>query len=224
MTHRQIAIDGPAGAGKSTIAKLVAKKLSFVYIDTGAMYRAIALNMLRKGIDASDKETIEAECKGIDVTIRFVDGAQRVFLSGEDVTPHLRTQEVGDMASAVSVYEKVRAQMVALQQTLAREADVVMDGRDIGTVVLPGADLKIYLTASVAVRARRRYDELVAKGETPDLAEIEREIEERDTRDMTRAHSPLKKADDAEEIDSSDMTIDEVADRVLSLYAEKCDG
>ena len=215
-----IAIDGPAGAGKSTIAKKVAKNRGYIYVDTGAMYRAMALHMIRENIVASDTAAIEQACEHADVSIRYIDGEQVVLLNGENVNAYLRTEEVGNMASASSVNGKVRAKLQALQQKLAAEADVVMDGRDIGTSVLPNADVKIYLTASSLVRAKRRFDELTAKGETADLDKIEADIIERDHRDMTREISPLKQADDAVLLDSSDMTIDEVVDKMKQLVKE----
>lgn len=213
---KSIAIDGPAGAGKSTIAKMVAKELGFIYVDTGAMYRAMALYLIRQGIDRNDTAGIEKACEDADISISFVDGKQVVLLMGENVNDHLRTEAVGNMASMSSVNPKVREKLVSLQQKLAAEKDVVMDGRDIGTVVLPDSKCKIYLTASSAVRAKRRYDELVAKGESCDINKIEADIIERDNRDMTREHSPLKQAEDAVLIDSSDMSIEEVKDAILA--------
>ena len=218
---KSIAIDGPAGAGKSTIAKKVAKKLGFIYVDTGAMYRAMALYLIRNGVDASESDKISATCKSAEITIRHENGEQVVYLGSENVNGLIRTEEVGNMASASSVNGDVRKKLVELQQEMAKTTDVVMDGRDIGTVVLPGADLKVYLTASTKVRAKRRFDELTAKGEKCDLADIEKDIEERDYRDMHRDISPLKQADDAILVDSSDLSIDEVADMILSLFAEK---
>lgn len=213
-----IAIDGPAGAGKSTIAKLVAKERGCIYVDTGAMYRAMALYLVREGISKdTDASEVSKKATGADISIAFEDGVQQVILNGENVNGLIRTPEVSQMASVVATNEDVRAYLVSLQQKLAKKADVVMDGRDIGTVVLPDADTKIYLTASVQCRAKRRYDELIAKGEECDLAATEKEIEERDYRDMNREHSPLKQADDAIYVDSSDMTIDEVVERILSL-------
>ncbi|HAE44806.1 MAG TPA: (d)CMP kinase [Lachnospiraceae bacterium] len=212
-----IAIDGPAGAGKSTIAKAVARELNSIYVDTGAMYRAMALYMLKNDISPDDTESIEKACESADISIVYKDGAQHVILNGEDVTGELRTEAVGNMASSVSVNGKVRKKLVSLQQKLAHSTSVVMDGRDIGTVVLPDADLKIYLTASVETRADRRYKELIAKGQQPDLDEIRRDIADRDHRDMNRENSPLRQAEDAVLIDSSDMTIPEVVDRILGL-------
>lgn len=213
----QIAIDGPAGAGKSTIAKGIARKLGFIYVDTGAMYRAMALYLLRQGIKASETEKISEASQLADITIVYVDGVQQVILNGENVTPFLRTEEVGNMASASSVNKDVRLKLVELQRALASKENVVMDGRDIGTYVLPDADVKIYLTASSACRAKRRYEELKAKGEACDLQAIEADIIERDNRDMNREFAPLRQAEDAVFLDSSDMTIDEVMDRITGL-------
>ena len=212
-----IAIDGPAGAGKSTIAKKVAKKMGYIYVDTGAMYRAMALFMIKQGIDPCDATSIEEACKIADISIEYRDGEQVVLLNGENVNAYLRTEEVGNMASVTSVNAKVREKLVELQQKLAKTKDVVMDGRDIGTVVLPNAEVKVYLTASSLVRAQRRALELEAKGENTDLSKIEADIIERDNRDMTRAISPLKQAEDATLIDSSYMTIDEVVEAILNL-------
>ncbi len=217
-----IAIDGPAGAGKSTIAKKIAKERNLIYVDTGAMYRAMALYLLRAGIAAQDSAAISEKCKSADITIQYEKGEQLVYLNGENVTPFLRTEEVGKMASASSVNADVRKKLVQLQQKLARQADVIMDGRDIGTCVLPGANVKIYLTASVEVRACRRYDELTAKGEEWDLEEIEREIAERDHRDMTRDISPLRQAQDAILLDTSHMDIQEVVAAIIKICEEKC--
>lgn len=216
-----IAIDGPAGAGKSTIAKAVAKKMGLIYVDTGAMYRAMALHMLKKEINIEDDAAVIAECVNPDITIKYEDGVQVVYLNGENVNAFLRTEEVGNAASKTSVLMPVRVRLVELQQKLAAESDCIMDGRDIGTCVLPNADVKIYLTASSAVRAKRRYDELTAKGEVCDIAEIQRIIEERDYRDMNREASPLKQAEDAVLVDTSDMTIEEVMDRIISICESK---
>lgn len=219
MSHN-IAIDGPAGAGKSTIAKKVAAKLGYIYVDTGAMYRAMALYLLQNGISAQDTEAVSAKCQSADISIEYRNGEQVVLLNGENVNGLLRSEEVGNMASASSVNPDVRRKLVELQKQLAASKDVVMDGRDIGTCVLPNAEVKVYLTAGSAVRAKRRYDELVAKGEECDLAAIEADIIERDHRDMTREISPLKQAEDAVLIDSSDMTIEEVEDAILKLCRE----
>ena len=212
-----VAIDGPAGAGKSTIAKMVAKKLGFIYVDTGAMYRAMALHLLRKGIPATDSAAISAACEDADITIQYQNGEQVVLLNGENVNGLIRTEEVGNMASSSSTNGDVRKKLVSLQQRLAKTAEVIMDGRDIGTVVLPDADVKIYLTAGSDVRAKRRFDELTAKGEICDLQKIEKDIIERDERDMNREISPLKQADDAILVDSSYMTIEEVVEKIISL-------
>jgi len=216
-----IAIDGPAGAGKSTIAKKVAKSRGYIYVDTGAMYRAMALYLLRENIAATDSAAIEAACENADISIEYRDGEQVVLLNGENVNAFLRTEEVGNMASASSVNAKVRAKLQQLQQKLAQTADVVMDGRDIGTAVLPNADVKIYLTASSLVRAKRRHAELLAKGEDADITKIEEDIIERDQRDMTRELNPLTQAADAVLVDSSDMTIDEVVACIEGIIAEK---
>lgn len=216
----QIAIDGPAGAGKSTIAKAVAGRLGYIYVDTGAMYRAMALYLLRRGIRPEETEAISEASRQADITIQYQDGQQQVCLNGENVTALIRTEEVGNMASASSVNGDVREKLLELQRALAARENVVMDGRDIGTKVLPEANLKIYLTASVDCRAKRRYDELTAKGETCDLQAIAKDIQERDHRDMTRELSPLCQAPDAVLVDSSEMTIDEVIARVIGLTRE----
>lgn len=215
-----IAIDGPAGAGKSTIAKMLAKKMEYIYVDTGAMYRAMALYFLKNNIRPEDEEAITSSVDKVDISIEYIDGAQQVILNGENVTGELRNEAVGNMASATSVYPTVRKKLVALQQKLAKTADVIMDGRDIGTCVLPDAQVKIYLTASVETRAKRRFDELVEKGESPDLAMIEKDIKERDYRDMNRETSPLRQAEDAVLVDSSEMTIDEVVAAIESIVME----
>ena len=216
-----IAIDGPAGAGKSTIAKRVAKELGFIYVDTGAMYRAMAVYFLDKGIDSKDEESIAKACGSVSVKIMYENGTQQVILNGENVTSRLRTEEVGRMASATAVYGCVRTKLVELQRELAAGTDVIMDGRDIGTCVLPDATVKIYLTASVEARARRRYDELVQKGETPELEVIKEDIEKRDYNDMHRDISPLRRAEDAQLVDSSDMNIDEVTKAILDIFSSK---
>ena len=221
---KNIAIDGPAGAGKSTIAKLVAKEMGFIYVDTGAMYRAMALYLIRNGIDKENISEIEEACENADISISYEDGQQVVLLEGENVNGYIRTEEVGNMASVSSANPKVRKKLVSLQQELASKKQVVMDGRDIGTVVLPDAECKIYLTASSKVRAKRRFDELTAKGETCDINQIEADIIDRDNRDMTRKESPLRQADDAILVDSSEMTKEEVAARILQIAKEtlKC--
>ena len=219
-----IAIDGPAGAGKSTIAKKVAKELSFIYVDTGAMYRAMAYFLLQQNIEGSDEKAIEESCCRARISIEYRNGEQVVLLNGKNVNPYLRSEEVGNMASVSSANPKVRQQLLMLQRTLAQENDVVMDGRDIGTTILPNAQVKIYLTASADTRARRRSLELTEKGIPCDLEEIRRDIIERDERDMNREVSPLRQADDAVLVDSSNMTIEEVADRIIRIYKEKIKG
>lgn len=216
-----IAIDGPAGAGKSTIAKRVAKELSFIYVDTGAMYRAMGLYFLRKGILPEEQEKIEASCEDIQVSITYENGEQQVLLNGENVSKEIRQEEVGNMASKTSVNQKVREKLVALQRELAEIENVVMDGRDIGTQVLPNATVKIYLTASTAERAKRRYLELQEKGMNGSLEEIEADIKERDHRDMTREISPLRQAEDAVLVDASFMSIDEVVEAVIRAFEGK---
>lgn len=214
---KQIAIDGPAGAGKSTIAKDLAEELGFVYIDTGAMYRTAALYCLRGGADLSDEEAVSALCERADIDIRYQDGEQRMLLNGEDVSEAIRTEEVSRAASDVSRYPKVREKLVRLQQKLAEKYDVVMDGRDIGTKVLPNASLKIFLTASVDVRAERRYQQYKEKGIDCDLNAIRADIAARDHNDMTREHSPLAKAEDAFELDTSDLTREEVKETIREM-------
>lgn len=213
----KIAIDGPAGAGKSTIAKRIAKQLGFIYVDTGAMYRAMALFLLNRGIDSKDAKAISLNCEAADITIRYEDGEQVVYLNGENVNGLIRTEQVGNMASLTSPNPDVRKKLVQLQQKLAADADVVMDGRDIGTCVLPDAEVKVFLTASSKVRAERRYNELIQKGENCDIDVIEKDIIERDHQDMTREISPLVVADDAVLVDSSYMTIEEVADTIIEM-------
>lgn len=217
---KAVAIDGPAGAGKSTIAKAVSRELGWIYVDTGAMYRAMAVFFLRKGIDPKNAEEISAAAAEAFVTLDYADGAQQVFLNGENVTGELRTEATGNMASASSVYPAVRTKLVELQRKLAESRPVVMDGRDIGTVVLPDAETKIYLTASVEVRAERRFKELEEKGIKADITEIAKDIAERDYRDMHRETSPLKQAEDAVLVDTSDMTIPEVIERILGIVRE----
>lgn len=213
-----IAIDGPAGAGKSTIAKKLAKKLGFIYVDTGAMYRAMAYYFLSNEIAVENQEAIAAACPDVTVTISYEAGEQQVILNGENVNSKIRTEEVGNMASATSIYPVVREKLVELQRQLAATADVIMDGRDIGTCVLPDAQVKIYLTASSATRAKRRYEELTLKGNKCNLAEIEKDIIERDYRDMHRETSPLMQAEDAVLVDSSQMSIDEVVETIYNIY------
>ena len=211
-----VAIDGPAGAGKSTIAKLVAKEKGYIYVDTGAMYRGLAIHFIKRGLKAEDIKGIVEACKDAEVSIVYENDVQQIYLNGENVTAMLRTEEVGNMASKTSAIPAVREKLLELQRTLAREKDVIMDGRDIGTNILPNADVKIYLTASVETRATRRYKELLAKGENCVYEEIAQDIKERDERDMNREIAPLKQAEDAILVDSSEMTIEEVVKTICS--------
>ena len=212
-----VAIDGPAGAGKSTIAKLVAKEKGFIYVDTGAMYRALAVQFIKKGLKPEDTDKIIEACEDAEVSLQYENGLQQVYLNGENVTSLLRTEEVGNMASVSSAIGAVRAKLLSLQRNLAAEKDVVMDGRDIGTNILPNADVKVYLTASVETRAKRRFLELQEKGVACVLEEIAHDIEERDYRDMNRDIAPLKQAEDAVFVDSSEMTIPEVVKTIIDL-------
>lgn len=216
-----IAIDGPAGAGKSTIAKRVAKELSFIYVDTGAMYRAMALYLLRQGVDRANTDAIGTACQDAEISIEYQNNEQIVLLNGENVNAFLRTEEVGNMASVSSAVPRVREKLLSLQRKLAQSMSVVMDGRDIGTTILPNAEVKIYLTASSLTRAKRRYLELQEKGISCDLNEIQKDIEERDARDMNREISPLRQAEDAVLVDSSDMTIEQVVDCILNVFKNK---
>lgn len=217
-----IAIDGPAGAGKSSIAKALSKRLGYIYIDTGAMYRAVALFFLENNVADGTDSRIESLLDKLEISIKYEDGAQKVILNGEDVTGKLRLEDIGKLASKFSAIGIVREKLVALQRKLAQKENVVMDGRDIGTVVLPNADLKIYLSASSKVRAKRRYLELLEKGHTDlDINDIENEIIKRDEADMNRKISPLKQADDAYYLDSSDMTLEEVVSKILSMVKEE---
>ena len=216
-----IAIDGPAGAGKSTAAKNAAKELGFLYVDTGAMYRTIALYLLRNQVAIEDEDALERALEKISVTMSYENGLQHMFLNGEDVSGLIRTQEVSDMASRSSARPAVRKKLLDLQRDLAAREDVLMDGRDIGTAILPNADLTIFLTASSGERARRRYLELKEKGETASLSEIQKEIEERDYRDTHRETSPLRQAEDAVLLDSSDLNLEEVVERIVSLAKER---
>ena len=213
-----VAIDGPAGAGKSTIAKQVAKENGYIYVHTGAMYRGLAIHFLNLGIDPKDTEKIIEACKDVEVTIGYESGIQQIYVNGENVTAKLRTEEVGNMASMTSAIPEVRGKLLELQRTLAREKDVIMDGRDIGTNVLPDASLKIYLTASADVRAKRRYDELKEKGADCDIEQIKTDIIARDKQDMEREIAPLCQAEDAILVDSSDMSIPQVIDTIISEF------
>ena len=216
-----IAIDGPAGAGKSTIAKMAAKKLDFIYVDTGAMYRAMALYFLRREIDAKDEKKIAEACEHINVTIAYQEGEQQVLLNGENVNAFIRTEEVSMMTSNTSKYPAVREKLLYLQRELAAANNVIMDGRDIGTCVLPDAELKIYLTASASERAKRRYLEQKERGVESDLAQIERDIIARDEQDMNREIAPLKQAEDAIMVDTSDMNIEKVVAKLTQIIEEK---
>lgn len=215
---KQIALDGPAGAGKSTIAKKVAEQLKFVYIDTGAMYRTLALACIKNNIDISDEDKVSETAENADLDIRYIDGVQHMMLGDEDVSTQIRTEQVSKAASDTSKYKRVRDRLVKLQQELAEKYNVVMDGRDIGTVVLPKADLKIFMTASVEVRALRRFNEYTEKGIECDLPSIKKDIEQRDYNDSHRANSPLQMAEDAVELDTTNMGIEQVAAEVIRLF------
>lgn len=215
---KQIALDGPAGAGKSTIAKKVAEQLKFVYIDTGAMYRTLALACIKNNVDISDEDKVSETAENADLDIRYIDGVQHMMLGDEDVSTQIRTEQVSKAASDTSKYKRVRDRLVKLQQELAEKYNVVMDGRDIGTVVLPNADLKIFMTASVEVRALRRFNEYTEKGIECDLPSIKKDIEQRDYNDSHRANSPLQMAEDAVELDTTDMGIEQVTAEVIRLF------
>lgn len=216
-----IAIDGPAGAGKSTVAKMIAKELGFIYVDTGAMYRAMALYMLENNIEINNEKSVSKACENVDIYIEYRNGEQQVILNGKNVNGFIRTQQVGNTASVTSVNKDVRIKMVDLQQKLAKKADVVMDGRDIGTHVLKDAQLKIYLTADAKIRAKRRMDELEQKGEKCDFEVIVNDIIERDNRDKTRKISPLRQAKDAIVVDSGNMNAEEAAKSIIDIFKEK---
>ena len=216
-----IAIDGPAGAGKSTIARLAAKELDFIYVDTGAMYRAIALFLLDSHVDLEDEKAIAETLPAVNINILYTGGVQHVFLNLQDVSAEIRSEKVGNAASKTSRLQCVRDKLLSLQREIAAKNDVIMDGRDIGTNILPNAELKIYLTASSDVRAKRRFDELKASGEWPDYEKIKKDIESRDYADMNREIAPLKQAEDAVLVDSSDMSISEVVDMIVGLAKER---
>ncbi|MGN9018554.1 (d)CMP kinase [Lachnospiraceae bacterium HCP1S3_C3] len=218
-----ITIDGPAGAGKSTIAKKVASDIGYVYVDTGAIYRTLALACIRKGIAADDEKNVCDICKNTKVDIKYVDGEQIMLLDGENVNAYIRSEDVSRMTSSISVYKEVREQLIDLQRYIAEKENVIMDGRDIGTFVLPNAEVKIYLNASVETRAKRRYLEQKDKGVECSLEDIEKDIKERDYRDMHRDIAPLRKADDAVEVDTSSMTIDEVVMKIKDIIKEKAE-
>ncbi len=215
---KSIAIDGPAGAGKSTIAKKVSAELGFIYLDTGAMYRAVALKAIQSGVDTKSREDIIRIIDNISIAITHDDNTQKIFLDGRDVSEDIRTGEVSAGAANVAAIKEVRLKMVELQRKIAGENDVVMDGRDIGSYVLPEANLKIFLTADIDERAKRRYEELVLKGQQVNLDDVREDMRNRDNNDMSRAFAPLKKVPDAVEIDSTAMTIEEVAERILYFY------
>ena len=223
--HKSIAVDGPSGAGKSTLAKLLARRLGFLYVDTGAIYRTVGLRAYRAGVDPEDEAAVTALLDGLDIELKYgADGLQHMYLDGEDVTDAIRQHVISRYTSGVSAIPAVRAFLLERQRDMAREHDVIMDGRDIGTCVLPEADVKVYLTASSLVRARRRYRELTEKGIACDLKEIEQDILDRDHRDMHREHSPLVQAEDAVYLHSSDMTLDQVVDAIGRLIDQKIDG
>ena len=216
-----IEIDGPAGAGKSTIARRVAKEKGYIYVDTGAMYRAIGLYFMNEGVDAENAAAVLEALAAIQVEIKYEAGEQQVYLNGKNVSKKIRQEAVGNMASKVATKQAVRDKLLDLQRNLAEKNNVVMDGRDIGTIVLPDAQVKIFLTASVETRANRRYEEYLAKGEKADLEDIKKDIEIRDHQDMTREISPLRQAEDAVLLDSSLMNIDEVVAAILGIYKDK---
>lgn len=222
--NQNIAIDGPAGAGKSTIARRVAASLGSIYVDTGAMYRAIGIYMLDHQVNRDDLDAVKAALEQVTVELKYENGEQQVILNGENVNSRIRTEEAGMAASAFSAIGIVRAKLLDLQRDLAARTAVVMDGRDIGTKVLPDAVCKIYLTAGTRERARRRYEELCAKGQDADLDQIEEDIKARDHQDMNRAVSPLCQAEDAVLVDSSELGIEEVTERILEIFREKTQG
>ena len=221
MKKFAVAVDGPAGSGKSTVAKEIAKALGILYIDTGAMYRTVGMACLKKGIDPADEGAVVASLDDLDMKIFPEAGGQRILLDGEDITSRIRTEEIGKAASSVAAYQKVREKLVEIQQGLAKEQSVIMDGRDIGTKVLPDAEVKIYLDASVEERAKRRVGELEAKGKTADLEIIREEIAHRDYQDMHRENSPLCRAEDAVNVDTTGLDIPAVTEKLLALIAEK---
>lgn len=224
MKTISVAIDGPSGAGKSTVARAAATQLGFLYVDTGAMYRAIGLAVCRRGIDENDADGIVAVLPEIEVSLRYENGAQRVLLCGEDVSDDIRTPQIAQYASKVSAVPAVRQFLLDLQRGMAKRDSVIMDGRDIGTVILPDAPVKIFLTASAAQRATRRYKELLEKGQDVTFDGVLADIERRDRQDMSRATAPLKPADDAVQLDTSDMSLDESIAAVLRIISDKTEG
>ena len=218
---KSIAIDGPAGAGKSTLARRIAGELGYIYVDTGALYRTVALYLLRQHIDAADTDKVEAALPGIRVDIRFEEGLQQVYLNGENVSGQIRTPEVSMMASASSALPAVRRFLLEQQRELARTHDVVMDGRDIGTVVLPQADVKIFLTASAEERTRRRYEELIEKGQEVTFQDVLRDMKQRDAQDENRAVAPLKPAEDAIRVDTTGDTLEQSVARMIDIIRQR---
>ena len=218
MKYISVAVDGPAGAGKSSVSKAVAKSLGYTYIDTGAMYRAVALFAINNGIDAKNEtEKLVSRLNEVEIDIKYTDEGQQIYLLGENVSKRIREEDVSVGASNVAVIPEVRKKLVELQRKMAESANVIMDGRDICSYVLPNADVKVYLTASVECRAMRRFKELEGKGEACDFEQIKQDIQERDERDMTREIAPLKQAEDATLIDSSEMGIDDVVKTIIAL-------
>lgn len=217
MNNIKVAIDGPVGAGKSTVAKMIAKKMNIIYVDTGAMYRTVGLYAIRKGISTTDVESLKVLINEIDIDVEIKNGEQLIYLNKEDVTGLIRTPEISMAASNVSAVPEVRAKLVDIQRKLAESKSVIMDGRDIGTVVLPNADTKIFLDASPKARAKRRYDELIAKKQEVTFEEVYNDLMQRDKNDSTRAASPLKKADDAIVLDTTELTLEQVVDEAIKI-------
>ena len=221
MKNIAVAVDGPAGSGKSTVAKLIAKNMNIVYIDTGAMYRTVGLYCIENGIDTENEKAVESVLDNIKMDIKANIDGQTIFLNGKDVTLKVRTQEAGKAASHVAAILAVREKLVEIQRNMAKGTSVIMDGRDIGTNVLPNAEVKIFLNASVEERALRRVGELKILGENPDFDEVKEQIKKRDYNDINREHNPLRKADDAIEIDTTGMTINEVTEKISNIIKEK---
>lgn len=222
MKYRSIALDGPSGAGKSTLARMLAQSLGYLYVDTGAIYRTVALAVLRQGRDPGDPSQVIPLLGGLDITLRYeADGAQHMFLEGEDVSEEIRRHEISRCTSQVSALPEVRAFLLERQRALARTHNVIMDGRDIGTVVLPQADVKIFLTASPEARARRRYEELIQRGQQADYATVLQDVVQRDEHDSSRAAAPLRQADGALLVDTTGLTLEESFQRLLGLVKER---